>query len=129
VKLPKMTAELAIGPAFGSYAMSAPRDERMALSPMAVTRAQGTAQERLRLADQKRGGAPSPCPDGTHACWGADGTAQELDYICCQPHQECGIDPASGDPTCRLRVARQLFGQKGLGGAYGPLGYLENLLT
>jgi hypothetical protein len=97
-----MTAERAIGPAFGIYATGAPDNQRPVLVPM-VNRAPNVPPDHrsLRyLRQAKNGQQPSPCPGG-HACWGADGTIQALDYECCQAHEECYVKN-NGDPGCRM---------------------------
>ena len=102
-----MTAEQAIGPALGSYMVKAPGAQQPTIVPMVVTRADPNFPIHWQYLRQLKNNQGSPCPQGMTVCWGADGTPEALDYECCQPHEDCYVDPVSGDPACGLSQAVQ----------------------
>jgi len=100
VKLPKLAAEYAIGPALGEYYVSAalqPMVGRTLLQPMVGAPAQLDLTQSIEDIVKQR--AQSQCGAAQRTCWGDPARNKAYWYICCEDTQNCGYDP-NGYPSC-----------------------------
>jgi len=104
VKLPKLAAQYAIGPALGEYYVSA------ALQPMAGAtllrpmvggpNANPTLLDLSQpIEDIVKQRSQNQCGAGQRTCWGDPARNKAYWYICCENTQNCNYDP-SGYPSC-----------------------------
>jgi hypothetical protein len=99
MKLPKLAAQYAIGPAIGDYlalAPAAPGGTATLVPMVGVAQQLDLNQSIEQIVNQK---GQSQCGAAQRTCWGSPMQNKSYWYICCDNGQNCGFD-VNGYPTC-----------------------------